>query len=1098
MKLTHTKNSVRLAGVFLLFLLSFSALSPRAFSQLNTGSLEGVVHDASDNVLTDTRVNLVNEQTGITRSAATDSEGRYRFIELPVGSYALRIEHDGFKTVTIPGVAISVAHQTVEDASLEIGEISEHVNVEASSSDVDTSSPTLGGYVSPQRVASLPLNGRNYVDLVFLQPGITLNTSRQANGGTVGSWFSSNGAPIRSNAQLLDGASVTSLSGAAGASVVGATLGVDGIQEFRVINGYVPAEYGGSLGAQVVIASRGGSNQFHGDVFEYLRNSALDAKYTLLQPTQPKQAFRRNQFGASVGGPILKDKFFFNAVFEALKAAQPVPTTQTTIGPGCVVAGGTKLTNQECPQLQLPASTPSITVNDVTAKVLSDLRPSTSLVSYSATNPSQFTYVFPQHQDDYYGQARVDYTFSSKDSAFFRYTIDKATQPSTNYGWPYFYQNGKSRGDLGTVSETHVFSPSLLNTAGFSYTGITINITCSADVPSGSSILNVGLGMGTLTVPGITNYGACVSNNFQRKLFYSFRDDLLYTHGAHEIKAGVMYNRDVPSISSPVNQRGIFTFPSFVSLFTGDPSSFTFRASGPLNPRAFAQNEYAFYVRDDWKIRKNLTINLGLRYEPWSRPDETSGRQSWLESPFVDPTQTSFQAGNMIRKNVSLWNLSPRVGLAWDVRGDGKTAVRASFVQLYDQTPLPQSYINVSTATPPFSSVVAPSFTGQAAATWKLGLPVTSLAANAAGTATIPFPTPDSVVRPSVQPIQYRLKQPYLDSWTASVQQQLPASATLTVAYVGTRGVHLMRNSEVNPNKATQITDGVPYWAPGGTRLNPNFASILQSESTAESSYHALQTQVTGNIRNKVQFQASYTWSRLIDNGQAIVIAETAASPLQSPNPYNSRWDRSSSVFDTPHNLRLNAIYHLPTPSRQKTLLGGWWVSSIFTAQSGLPFTPQVSFNNSRSGVNNGIGAERPSYVTEANLTSAKALDPNAVIFDRSKVIQHGTTQYFNPHMYTLAPAGYLGNVGRNSLRGPDYVNLDFSVVKDTKLRWLGDAGALQFRTEMFNILNHPNYGEPNATVLSATGIVSGAGLISNLINPNAQRQIQFALRASF
>ncbi|QHN02603.1 hypothetical protein FTO74_03865 [Granulicella sp. WH15] len=1068
------------------------------FGQVSTGSLSGIVKDPTGSVLPDATVVLKNLGTGLTRTTTSKSDGSYAVPELPVGAYTVSAAHSGFNTASISGLTISVATNSTLDISLPVGSTTESVLVTDSTQQVDTTSPSLGGFVSPQRIEDLPLNGRNFVDLAFLQPGVDLNTNKGTQGGTVGEWFSSNGMPDRSNLQLLDGASVVSIQGGAGSSILSESLGVDGIQEFRVINGFTGAEYGGVLGAQLILVSKGGTNAFHGDVYDYLRNSALDAKYPILLSTQPKQTFHRNQFGGALGGPIVKGRAFFSTVFEALKASQPIPTSVTTLGPGCIAAAGAVLTNAQCPQLQLPASTPSVTVNAVTASLLPIFRPAG--VVYAPGSPNQYNFTFNQPQNEYYGQARVDYIFGEKDTAFARFTTDYATEP-VSQGQPYFYYNALSKGNIGTVSETHTFSSRLLNTIGFSYTGIDTQVNCFASVPGDLSILP-GQTMGSISIPGVASFGPCSSDTRSRKLVYDIRDDAFYNVGRHSVKFGVLYNRVAPSIGSPQNARGGFTFPSLSSFITGNASTFTLRAFGPTYHPAFTDNEFGFYVQDDFKIWPRLTLNLGLRYEPWTVPVEDHGQTAYVNNiPLVDPAATSFTVGPMLAHNPSLKNFSPRIGLAWDVFGNGKTAFHAGYNRLYDVEPLNGAYNNYSVATPPFSASVVPTFTGQAAATFKLGLPVSALAANAAGTATIPFPTPSTVVSPSAQTIGHNLQQPTADEWLASVQQQLPSHTLLTLAYVGTRGLHLIQNVDINPNQR-QIVDGQTYWPVGATRINPHFGSILQNGSTGDSIYHGMQVSVNRDVATTLQLQASYTWSRVIDNGQGVVGIESTATPLQPDNSYDPRRDRSAAAFNVTNNLRLNAIYRLPHTQRfgvvGRQVVNGWWISPILSAQSGLPFSPQVGFNNSRSAINTNLGNERPSYVTPENLAAALALDPQAVVFNRGRVIQHTRAQYFNPHMYTVGPAGFLGNVGRDSLYGPGLLNLDLSVVKDTKLAVLGSSGAIQFRAEFFNIINRENFAEPTETAFSSAGVSPTAGLITSLINPNAQRQIQLALKILF
>jgi hypothetical protein len=1077
------------------------------FAQVSTGSLSGTVYDKSGSAIVHAAVTVQNSGTGLTRRTVTTENGSYLIAELPVGSYSVSVSLPGFTTATLQNVDITVARQSVQDITLAVGSATESVTVQGQEQLTDTTNPSLGGFVSPIKMEDIPLNGRNFVDLAFLQPGVNKNSNLAPQGGTTGEWFSSNGLPDRSNAQLLDGASIVSIQGGAGSSILSTSLGVDGIQEFRVINGFTGAQYGGVLGAQLVIVSKGGTNSFHGDAYDFVRNSVLDAKSPLLLPTQPKQSFQRNQFGGAFGGPIVKDRLFTYTVLEVLLATQPQTGTSVSFDPGCVAPAGAVLTNAQCSQLKLPTPTSTVTVNPVSALLLPALRPpaGTGGLQYAGDN---FSYSFPLPQQEFYGQERVDYTLGKKDTAFARFTSDHATVPVLN-SFPYFYYDIMSKGNIGTISETHIFSPTLLNTAGFSYTGIDVKGSCTASIPGGYELI-AGAGMGGISIAGSASFGPCSSDTRSRKLLYSFRDDAVYDHGRHSVKFGFLYARDVPSISSPQNARGSFTFPSLLNFMQGISNGYTFHTAGPRYFAAFHQNEFGFYAQDDIKVTRRVVVNAGLRYEPWTMPVETNGQSAFINNtPLVEPNGT-VQVGPLIASNPSLLNFGPRIGVAWDILGNGKTVLRSGYNRLYDQEPLNSTYNNYSVGTPPFSGAFSTSNVAQASYTFQQGLPIKGVS-NATETGLLPFPTPanawsDYGIALYVQPVGHNIKQPTADIWTLSVQQQLPLRAVLTLSYVGNRGTHLIQSLDINPN-VRQIVNGQDYWPANATRINPQYTSINQNGTTADSNYNAFEANVSYSASPVLQFQVAYAWSKAIDNVQGVVGAESASSPLEPSDSYNTRLDRGPAIFDVTQNLRVNAIYHLPEVSRfgrtVRAITHGYWVSPILAAQSGLPFTPTIAFNNSRSGVGNngGGGVDRPSYVTSANLASALSIDPRAEIYRKSAVIQHSATQYFNPHMFTVGPPGYLGTAGRDSLRGPGLLDLDFSVNKDTKLHFLGEGGMLELRAEIFNILNHVNYGEPNGSVWStATALNPNAGLITSLINPtqSSWRDIQLAAKILF
>jgi hypothetical protein len=1087
------------AALIALLVISFATLS---FAQVSTGSLSGTVRDKSGNAVLDASVTVKNLGTGLSRITSTRRDGGYSLVQLPVGIYSIVVSHEGFSNATVAELIITVARQAVQDVTLAVGSTKDSVIVTDQEQLTDTTTPSLGGYVSPEKLENIPLNGRNFVDLAFLQPGIDKNTNLSPQGGTTGEWFSSNGLPDRSNNQLLDGASVVSIQGGAGSSILSTSLGLDGIQEFRVINGFAGAQYGGVLGAQLILASKAGTNAFHGDAYDFVRNNALDAKNPFLLASQPKQSFQRNQFGGAFGGPILKNRLFTDSVLEVLVATQPQVGTSTTFDAGCVASAGTILTHAVCSQLP---TTGSYTVNNVSALLLPALRPpaGTSGLQYSGDT---FSYSFPLPQQEFYGQERVDYTIGPKDTIFARFTSDHATVPVLN-SFPYFHYNALSKGNIGTVSETHTFSPHLLNTLGISYTGIDVNVNCTAKIPGGYELI-AGAGMGSISISGSASFGPCSSDTRSRKLLYNLRDDAFYDRGSHSIKFGFLYTRDVPTISSPQNARGSFSFSSLTNFVQGISNGYTFHTAGPRYYPAFEQNEFGFYAQDDIKVTRRLVANVGLRYEPWTMPVALRGASAFINNnPLVDPAGT-FQQGPLIAGNPSLENFGPHVGFAWDVFGSGKTAIRGGYSRKFDLEPLNSTYNNYSVGTPPYSGAFSTSNSAQATYTFQQGIPITGVS-NATETALLPIPTPANAwstygIALYVQPVGHHIKQPTADEWTVSLQQALPYNSVLTLAYVGDRGTHLIQSLDINP-KVRQVVNGQDYWSTTTTRINPQYTSINQNGTTGDSNYNGLQANLTGNATSKLKYQIAYTWSKGLDNVQGVVGAETSASPLEPSDSYNTRLDRGPSIFDVTQNLHVNAIYYLPEFNTHghvvRILSNGWWVSPILTAQSGLPFTPTIAFNNSRSGVgaNGGGGVDRPSYVTASNLAAALLLDPQATIYNKSKVIQNTRNQYFNPHMYTVGPAGYLGTAGRDSLRGPGLLNLDFSVNKDTKLPFLGEAGALEFRSEIFNILNHENYAEPSSSVWSsATALNSTAGKISGLINTVGYRDIQLAVKVIF
>ena len=795
---------------------------------------------------------------------------------------------------------------------------------------------------------------------------------------------------------------------------------------------------------------------------------------------------------------------------ENLKAAQPVPTELDTLGPGCIAPAGATVTNTECPQL---GSVASVVVNPVTAKVLPYLRPPTSLVTYIPNNPANpYIYDFSQPQNEYYNQERLDYTLSAHDSMFIRDTNDDASEPSnTNPGLtsPYFYSLLTSQANYATLQETHIFSPNVVNAARADF---------NLSKAQGNPVSNIGTNAqilpgelpGTFNVPGVTA-GWTTNLNNAHELVWGGADDVSYTRGHHSIKFGVSFLH-LTTGATFFSPYGSFSFLSVANFLTGNPYTYSFAAEPAFPVRYFSNVDIPIYFEDDIRATSRLTVNLGLRYEPATMPRESSDHETFLASPLTDASTT---IGPLFAHNPSLRNIGPRVGLAWDVFGNGKTAVRSGFSELFDVNSWTQGIHDYADGDPPFTASIVPTFTGQAAAAYNLGLPVTGLPTDLSGTSTTPLPTPGQVVKPSITMYNYNFKQAAMYQWTLAVDQQLPWNSVLTLAYDGTRGLHLLREDGNIDLCPYQLVNGQFFFPAGpsgptsscATGVNPNFSSISLKDSNGDSIYHALQVTWNKRISQGVQVQTSYTWSKAIDNDQGST--GSGVEPLTEQYSYlDPGLARGLSATDVPQNLRVNLIYNLPNLVRSEGLKGklanGWWVSSILAAQSGLPFDPLVGYNVDRSGPN-GIGIDNmPDFVTAANLAAAQAINPSAQIYNPATVIEGNTAHWFNYNMFTVPAEGTEGDVGRGLLRGPGLLEWDASLVKDTKVGFLGEGGAVEFRAEFFNVINHENFGEPTANggggqeIFSTTGVLPNVGEITGLVNPNAEREIQFALKLMF
>jgi len=1158
-------------------LVPFLAAAP-GFAQLPTGTILGTVRDTSGALVPGATVTAQNVETGTSRTVLTNETGAYRLAALPVGHYDLRVELTGFKSTTQRGLGLSVGDETVLNFSLEVGTTAQVVEVSSEAPVVNTTTASLGGLVNEQKLAELPLNGRNYLDLILLQPGITQNTVViQLGGGAGGTIYSSNGAPIISNNFLLDGTPTQNVLGYNGASVVGTTLGLDGIREYKVITNAFSAEYGMNMGSQMTIVSKGGSNQFHGDVFEYLRNRVLDARnffdnsYGQCLGSNPSNAsscrrsppYQRNNFGGAFGGPIQKDKTFFWGVYEGLRQLKGNPVITKSIPAACVT-NGTRTVAQGNPNGSNYTVTPAdcgglisspITVNPA-------IRPLLALYDPADSNYTQLSRASVN-----YGQMRVDHNFGKGDSLFARYTIEDSDQlvpgpgfGASVYGFKEFQNTATSRSQFITLSENHIFSPTLLNTARISFsrtnpatdTAVNPSQTGQQVVGPDVSFAN-GLPVGLVVIgsngtgnPNFTTMGPdFAAPNYHLQNYWSVSEDLFYTKGKHALKLCFLGNRIQIITGETVWNRGRVNFAGGLPAFLQNQPSQVFAAiPGGVERRHFTYETFGFYGQDDWRATSRLTLNLGLRYEFNTTVTESHGLQTSLRNPGAQvdviggPGWISPLVVEPYMRNPSLKNFSPRVGFAYDPTGKGQTAIRSAFGLYYDVATIGSTTFGYVVGDPPYRSTnvaLPPS--------WAPGFisanpgPYQAPFTNPGATSSFAGFSPNSPINIT----QHDIRQPYLMQWNLSVDQQLPGNVGLSVSYVGTRGLHLWGQGDVNPCIPTGIVDGIPNWAntqgPGGTpaacpsanllfptghictvmtltgstlripsgRANCNLRDDNSIQTTSRSWYDGLQVNVQKRLSHGIEFQSAYTYSSNLDTMQGrLSIDSEAYTPYVAHN-----FDKGRSVVNATHNWRFNMMYNFPARQSQdlvSKLVNGWSMQNIVSAQTGFAFSPAAPGDVSLNATTNiNSGYERPELVTSANLGDVKTcvgagLTPlgrqcnvNAVVYSPADVIIGDPNRWFNPNMFTTPIPGYLGNVGRGSLTGPGLLNWDFSLHKSTPLAFLGETGNLQFRAEFFDILNRANFINNPA---NGNGIVGpNAG---RLTAARDGRDIQLALKVSF
>jgi hypothetical protein len=1127
----HYKNRIRKAFrhkilLFLTLALVLGGVSARA--QLAGATLSGQVSDPSNAIVTSASLVVRNDATGTVRSVRTNGTGVYSATDLQPGVYSVTVSGPGFSTYVDRGLQLSVGETRKLDITLTLGQTSERVEVTAVAADVETDTSVVSATVGQKRIEELPLNGRDWTQLATLQPGVTNVRSQQSttvagsNRGVrgFGNQLVSNGHSPYENTYRVDGINENDFTNGAPGNVIGANLGVDAIQEFNVVTTSYTAEYGRTSGAVINAITRSGTNQMHGSAYVFDRDKIFDAR-NFFDPVKIPP-FHRVQFGAAAGAPIQKNRTFIFANYEGIRQSQSLPFN--SIVPSSAARAG---------QLHAPDGTPfNVTVDTAVVPYLA-LYP----LPNAGLNPGTFgdtgnfitSGLLNLHENFF--TSRLDHVFTEKDNLSATYIYDNGPEsvPDNLGNTETLLSAGRK---VAGITESHMFDSNILNVVRIGYNRSTgailtplraLNPT-AADPALG---LSSGLFAPLINVSGISSTGGLNSQRqaTARQNSYQFYDDLAFARGKHSLKTGFAYERLQDGLSGK-SQNGSVTFvpfPSsplgparsaFLNFLTNHPYAAIYLPSGNSSPVEPIDNLFAGYIQDDWRVSKNLTLNLGLRYEMLTIPTDRRGRLGLINTltavqgtgpcPTVVSATTvpgcTVPASQFFQTNPTTHNFEPRVGFSYDPFGDGKTAVRGGF-GIYDMLPLPYLYATYAAISSPYSQDFV-----------VIGiLPPGSFPTEIAAAATS---NPAGRIGHYIEP---NPKRNYSLNYNLNVEQQFSTHFSSTIGYVGSHSLHLPfqadEMNQVAPSQVQIINGRYVFPATGGVPQDANNGPIFGLLFDGSSHYNGLLTQIKISGYKGLTAQATYSWNKCTDYGSGTQSPSTYQNTLVGLIYYDKVMRKGTCDFDITQNFSANVLYELPSRGNgfTKTITGGWQVGGIVFASTGVPFTLiQTGDVLGQQGLSFGA---LPDVIPNCNpinrsykSTGLNYINPNCFVFPTvpigspiAPLCNRGGTTPINGQVLCL---NVQGNERRNQLVGPRLVEADLSLLKNTRIPRISEAFNLQFRVEAFNVLNHTNFQAPtdNITFGGRSGFnqesPGNAGLLDS--TATSSRQVQLGAKVIF
>jgi len=1016
-------------------------VAPTGAAAQTLATLVGIVQDVQGGRLPGVTVRVRYPATGVTRELVTDGEGRFRATALSAGEYELRASLDPFRPLVQTGVRLTVGESAAVTLTMQLGTV-EEVMVRGTLA-VNTQTGELSFLMDQRTIEQLPVNGRNYTDLMQLLPTVNVFPHRD-NGSVVahGLAMSVNGQNPRTNVYLLDGTLQNDFTNSPASSAAGTALGMETIREFRLASNSYSAEYGRAAGGQINVITKSGTNLFSGSAFTFHRNDALDARNYFDDDAKP--SFQRYQVGGTLGGPLRRDRMFVFVGYEGLyeNLGRTIVTTvpDDNARRGLLPTGQVSINPSVLPYLlEFPvANGPSL-----------------------GDGLAQHRFGFDQRLDQNFFQGRFDAVPSAGAQLFARYTLDDAAQALPT-DFPQFPRAFGSRNQFLTGEYRSAVSPTTFASARFGFSGTRIAQTVESNTTQPVSPFVPGQPtMGAIDIGGVPRFGPQLSADLVLEQdVYSGQVDVTHARGRHLLKVGGLVEQYSATEFNPTFSRGVYRFAGLPSFLAGSAASFIgLTPDGDVN-RQWDWTLFGAYVQDDWSAGRDLTINAGLRMEAATipvDPRDVNMPDLLARAPTVGPLYENPGA-----------TFSPRLGAAWNIGGDGRTSLRGGYGLYY--TINNQQELIVTVTNPPATPRVV------------------------IGNPTFPVPPFERAGGISVRPIQYDIQYPRVHSWNASLERSLWDNWVATVGVAGARGRHLWRNTDINVPQPVSLGDGTPFYAAGLTRPNPNFSAIELKSSDGDSWYKALILEARRQWNRGLQVQTSYTWSTSEDTTQNATFFSDSTTSLVSALPeVIPDYNKGLADFHAEHNWVLSAIWQIPTAFESggvaSALLSDWQVASIVRVRSGNPLTVFVQTNRSRSlwapSLGPGTGPDRPSYAPGRGPEDAVTGDPN---------------RWFDPTAFVLQPAGTLGNVGRNDLIGPDLSTTDLSFTKTVPLRALGPAANIQLKAEIFNLFNRVNFGPPSLVAFSGTGNetapLASFGQIRSTIT--AARQMQLGVRVAF